>query len=221
MALRYILDMCRVSRRMTTIIFVDFNKAFYSIDRRAISIVLSKHGVSELLIANVMQFYIGTSAVVAKAHVNTENLSATSLVLQGDTLAPLFFTTLLHYVPYETLFDKIDGFTITPRRSSRYPAVRIGALVYADDIAITCDAIDKAISILRRLEMNSSRVGLKINIRKTKILHAGHNSQPSPVTKINGYTIEISNDILYLGVSTKAPLNVAQEKIGRALLSIG
>ena len=68
MALRYILDMCRLSKRMTTIIFVNFNKASDSIDRRAISIVLSKYGVSELTIANVMQFYIGTSAVVATAH---------------------------------------------------------------------------------------------------------------------------------------------------------
>ena len=40
MALRYILDMCRVSKCMTNIIFVDFSKAFDSIDRRAISIVL-------------------------------------------------------------------------------------------------------------------------------------------------------------------------------------
>ena len=36
MALRYTLVMCRVSRRMTTIVFVDFNKAFDSIDRHAI-----------------------------------------------------------------------------------------------------------------------------------------------------------------------------------------
>ena len=71
MALRYILDMCRVSKRMTTIIFFEFSKAFDSIDRRAISIVLSTYGVSELLIANVMQFYIGTSAAVATAHGNT------------------------------------------------------------------------------------------------------------------------------------------------------
>ena len=69
---------------MTTIIFFDFSKAFDSIDRRAISIVLSKYGVSELLIANVMQFYIGTSAVVATAHGNTEIFSTTSGVLQGD-----------------------------------------------------------------------------------------------------------------------------------------
>ena len=64
MILRYILDMCSVSKRMTTIIFFNFNKAFDSIDRCAISIVLSKYGVSELLIANVIQFYIGASAVV-------------------------------------------------------------------------------------------------------------------------------------------------------------
>ena len=51
--------------------FFDFNKSFDSIDRCAISIVLSKYGVSELLIANVRQFYIGTSAVVATAHGNT------------------------------------------------------------------------------------------------------------------------------------------------------
>ena len=117
MAIRYILDMCRVSKRMTTIIFFDISKAFDSIDRRAISIVLSKYDVSELLIANVMQFYIGSSAVVATAHGNTEIFSTTSGVLQGDTLAPFLFITLLDYVLRETLLNSIDGFTITHRRS--------------------------------------------------------------------------------------------------------
>ena len=102
------------------------------------------YGVSELLIANVMQFYIGTSAVVAMAHRNSEMFSTTSGVLQGDSLAPFLFITLLDYVLCETLLDNIDGLTITPRRSSRYPAVQICALVYADDIAITCDTIEQA-----------------------------------------------------------------------------
>ena len=119
MALRYILDMCRVSKPMTTIIFLDFNKAFESICRHAIPMVLSMYGISELLIANVMQFYIWMSAVVAIALRNTEKISATSGVHQGSTLAPCLFITLLDYVLRETLFDNIDGFTITPRRSSR------------------------------------------------------------------------------------------------------
>ena len=134
---------------------------------------------------------------------------------------PFLFIILLDYVLRETLLDNIDGFTITPRRSSRYPAVRSGALVYVDDIAITCYTIDQAENVFRRLEMNASKVGLKINFKKTKILHAGTNSQPSPVTTINGYTLEICNDFLYLCVSTKTPLNVVQEKIGRAWFAIG
>ena len=120
-----------------------------------------------------------------------------------------------------TLLDNIDGFTITPRRSSRYPAVQIGALAYADNIAITCDTIDQAQNVYQRLKMNASKVGLKINLKKTKILHAGHNSQPSPVTTINGYTFKVCNDVLYLGVSTKTPQSVVQEKIGRAWFAIG
>ena len=38
---------------------------------------------------------------------------------------------------------------------------------------------------------------------------------------MNGYTLEICNDFIYLGVSTKTPLNVVQEKIGRAWFAIG
>ena len=129
---------------------------------------LSKYGISELLIANVVQFYIGTSTVVTMAHGNTENCSTTSGVLQGDTLAPFLFITLLDYVLCETLVDNIDGFTITPRRSSRYPAVQIGALVYADDIAITCDAIDQAKNVFQRLKMKASKVGLKINFKRRR-----------------------------------------------------
>ena len=76
-------------------------------------------------------------------------------------------------------------------------------------------------NVFRRLEMNASKVGLKIDFKKTMILHVGHNSHPSPVTTINRYTLKICNDFLYLGVSTKTPLNVVQEKIGRAWFAIG
>ena len=126
-----------------------------------------------------MQFYIGTSAVVATAHGNTENFSTTSGVFQGDTLAPFIFITLLDYVLRETLLNNVDGFTITPCRSSRYPAVRIGALVYADNIAITCNIIDQAKNVLQHLKMNASKVDLKINLK---------NEDPSRWTQFSAET---------------------------------
>ena len=98
------------------------------------SMALSKYCVSRLLIANVVQFYIGTSVVEATAHGNTVVFSTTSIVPQGDTQTPCLNLTLLDHIPCATLLSNIDSFTITPRRRSRCPAVRIGALVYADDI---------------------------------------------------------------------------------------
>ena len=109
-----------------------------------------------------------TSAVEPTSHGNTVIFSKTSDVLQDDTLATFHFTTLLDYVLLETLLDHIDGFTITPRRSSRFPEVRNGALVYADDIAITCDKIDQAEYVFRRLDLKASKVVLKINLKKRR-----------------------------------------------------
>ena len=43
----------------------------------------------------------------------------------------------------------------------------------------------------------------------------------TPVTTISGYTLEICNEFLYLGISTKTPLGVVQEKNGRAWFAIG
>ena len=53
---------------LATVIFVDCNMVFYSIDHPAIPIVLSKYGMPQLLITNVMQLCIWTYVVVATAH---------------------------------------------------------------------------------------------------------------------------------------------------------
>ena len=102
-------------------------------------------------------------AAVGTAHENTEKFTTTSGVLKGDTLAPFLFVTLLDDVLRETLLSKIYGFTVTPRISSRYPADRIDALMYANDIVVTCDTIDQLENVFRRFEVNASKVGLKIN----------------------------------------------------------
>ena len=81
-------------------------------------------------------------AAVDTAQENTEKITTSGVIL-GDTLVPFLIITLLDYVLRETLLNNIDGFTIIPRMSSRYPEVRIGALVYENDIAITCDTIDQ------------------------------------------------------------------------------
>ena len=54
-----------------------------------------------------------------------------------------------------------------------------------------------------------------------KILYAGHNFQPRQVTTINGYTLKICKDFLYLCVSIKTLLHALMHNICRAWFAIG
>ncbi|KAL8558244.1 hypothetical protein ACOMHN_040942 [Nucella lapillus] len=112
-----------------------------------------------------MQLYKDTTASVWTQHGETGLFSTSSGVLQGDTLSPFLFITVLDSVLRQTLREE-DGFTVKPRRSSRHPETKLCALAYADDIAIISDTPDGAERTLHRLVSSASRVGLEI--RKPK-----------------------------------------------------
>ena len=58
--------------------------------------------------------------------------------MQGDTLAPFIFITVLDYALRGALDGGEEqlGFTISPRRSKRQFAVTLTDLDFADDIAL-------------------------------------------------------------------------------------
>ena len=65
MTLRFLLDAARTQKRSLTVVFVDYSKAFDSVDRRAIPLVLRHYGVPDPAIADVMQLYHGSTAAVS------------------------------------------------------------------------------------------------------------------------------------------------------------
>lgn len=93
-------------------------------------------------------------------------------VLQGDTLAPFLFITVLDF----TLRRAIDGreaeigFTITPRQSRPHPAVTETDLGFADDIALLSDTVEQAQKLLLQVESDCWKVGLCLNARKTEVV---------------------------------------------------
>ena len=79
------------------------------------------------------------------------------------------FMMLPDYICCYMLINKFDDLTVTPR-SSRYPTVCIGALMYWDNIAIVCDTIDQADNVFYLIERNPPQLCLRIKIMKTEIL---------------------------------------------------
>ena len=147
--------------------------AFDSIHRAKIIRILKAYGIPPNLLRAIDQMYRNTMARVVTPDSETKLFEISAGVLQGDTLAPFLFITVLDYAMRKALADgkqKELGFTITPTRSRRYPKVAVADLDFADDIALLSDAIDQAQELLLRVERECSRVGLGLNGPKTKYL---------------------------------------------------
>ncbi|KAL8575680.1 hypothetical protein ACOMHN_055869 [Nucella lapillus] len=215
MSLRVVLDTCRTTKRRATIIFVDFRKAFDSLFRGSIPSTLADYGVPPEVIADVMQLYKDTTASVWTQHGETESFSTSSGALQGDTLSPFLFITVLDSVLRQILREE-DGFTVKQRRSSRHPETKLCALTYDDDIAIISDTPDGAERTLHRLVSSTSRVGLEISKPKTEEIHIGDSDPPGPTTFPCGERVSECSEFKYLGVCTASPSHVIDTRFDQA-----
>lgn len=214
-ALRSIIDSCYSHHRSVSIIFVDFSKAFDSISREAIPIILQFYGVPAVLIDTIMDLYRNTTACVRTSHGNSNIFTTTSGVLQGDTLAPLLFIIILDYVLRRALCDEEDSYILRPRMCSRQPCVRLSALAYADDIALLCSGPEAALRTLTRLHNEGLKVGLKISAKKTEVMHIGTSTSPN-LQLPSGEQIKTCEDFKYLGAQMLSPDKLFAERRAQA-----
>ena len=115
------------------IIFVDFSKAFYSIDRSKMEQILETYGIPNEIIKAIMIIYKNTQVFVRSPDVDTEFFNIIAGVLQGDTLAPYLFIIVLHYILRNVDQNKNLGFTLRKQLSRRYPAEMLTEAGFADD----------------------------------------------------------------------------------------
>ena len=89
----------------------------------------------------------------------------------------------------------------------------INKLRYADDTTLMAESEEELKSLLMKVKVESEKVGLELNIRKTKIMASG------PITswQINGETVEIVADFIFLGSKITADGDCSHE-IKRRLL---
>ena len=78
---------------------------------------------------------------------------------------------------------------------------------YADDSTLMAESEEELKSLLMRVKEESEKVGLKLNIQKTKIMAS------SPITswQTNGETMEIVTDFIFLGSKITADGDCSHE----------
>ena len=136
-----------------TILFVDFAKAFDSIERVKMEKILLTYGLPKETITAIMMLYRNTKVKVHIPDGDTYYSDIVACVLQGDTLAPYLFIICLDYV-LRTSIDKMNdnGFNLTKERSRRYPTQTITTADYTDDIPLLANTPNQAKTLLHSLE---------------------------------------------------------------------
>ena len=71
----------------------------------------------------------------------------------------------------------------------------INNLRYADDTTLMAESKEELKNLLMKVKKESEKVGLKLNIQKTKIMASGSNTS----WQIDGETVETVTDFIFLG----------------------
>ena len=80
-------------------------------------------------------------------------------------------------------------------------------LRYADDTTLMAESVEELKSLLMKEKVESEKVGLKLNIQKTKIMASG------PITswEIDGERVETMSDFIFLGSKITADGSAAMK----------
>ena len=103
-------------------------------------------------------------------------------VCQGCILSPCLFKLYEEYIKRNTGLDKVQAGIKIARRN-------INNFRYADDTTLMAES-EELKNLLKKVKEENEKVGLKLNIQKTKIMSSG------PITswQIDGETVETLTD---------------------------
>ena len=101
-----------------------------------------------------------------------------------------------------------------PQAGIKIAGRNINNLRYADDTTLMAESEEELKSLLMKVKEGSEKVGLKLNIHKTKIMASG------PITswQIDGETRETGRDFIFLGSKITADGDCSHEIKRRLLL---
>ena len=131
---------------------------------------------------------VGQEGAVRTVHGTTDWFQIGKGVHQGYILSPCLFNLYAEYIMRNAGLEEAQaGIKIAGRN--------INNLRYADDTTLMVESEEELKSLLMKVKEESEKVGLKLNIQKTKIMASG------PITswEIDGETVETVSDFIFLG----------------------
>ena len=160
--------------------------------------ILKEMGIPDHLTCLLRNLYAGQEEIVRTRHGTTDWFQIGKGLLHGCISSPCLFNFYAQYIMRNAGLEEAQA-----RRN-------INNLRYADDTTLMAESKEELTSLLMNVKEESEKVGLKLNIQKTKIMASG------PITswQIDGETVP---DFIFLGSKISADGDCSHE-IKRCLL---
>ena len=161
-------------------------------------------GIPDHLTCLFRNVYAGQEATVRTVHGTTDWFQIGKEVRQGCILSPCLFNFYAEYIMRNAGLEEAQaGIKIAGRN--------INNLRYADDTTLMAESEEELKSLLMKVKEESEKVGLKLNIQKTKIMASG----PIASWQIDG---EAVSDFIFLVSKITADGHCSHEIKRRLLL---
>ena len=174
----WIMEKAREFQKNISFCFIDFAKAFDCVDHNKLWKILQEMGIPDHLTCLLRNLYAGQEATVRTGHGTTDWFQIGKGVCQGCILSPCLFNLCVEHIMSNAGLEEAQA-------GIKIAGGNINNLRYADDTTFMAESEEELKSLLMKVKEESEKVGLKINIPKTKIMASG------PITswEIDGETV--------------------------------
>ena len=149
--------------------FTDYAKAFDCVDHNKLWKILKEMGISDHLTCLLGNLYAGQEVTVRTGHGTTDWFQIGKGVHQSCILSPCLSNLYAEHIMRNAGLDEAQAGNKIARRN-------ISNLRYADDTTLMVESEKELKNPLMKMKEESEKVGLKLNIQKTKIM------APGPIT---------------------------------------
>ena len=225
--LRQLQEKCREQNKGLYVTFVDLTKAFDTVSRRGLWIIMERLGCPPKFLNMVIQLHEDQQGQVRLDSDLSEPFAIVNGVKQGCVLAPtlfsIFFSTMLKQALQDLDDDdavyiryRLDGSLFNLRRLQAHTKTLeqlIQDLLFADDAALVAHT-ERALQCLTSCFAEAAQLfGLEVSLKKTEVLHqpAPREEYRPPHISIGETELKAVHQFTYLGCTITSDAKLDKE----------
>lgn len=190
--------------------FMDLEKAYDRVDRKAMWDILLLYGVGGKLLKAVQSFYVNSRACVRVGNEVSESFEVKVGLRQGCVMSPWLFNMYMDGVVREVNAKVMGrGAELIEEDGQRW---ELSQLLFADDTVLIADTEEKLCHLVLEFGRVCERRKLRVNVGKSKVMRCNRNGDGDRLfVSLNGEVLEEVDSFKYLGSVVEASGGVAAD----------